>query len=92
MNKLSSDTFRYTMYPHADAGVVVLLRKVEQEAKDLYVDRKAKEFYVAEGSVAGMTDHMNTLTDEQCAAWFPCTECGELGRHKKTCSKRKEKA
>lgn len=54
--------YDFVVSPNVKCGVDVVLTQLESG--------KTKEFYVAAGSIAGLTKHMNSLTDDLCSSWF----------------------
>lgn len=56
-------TFTYTVAPSTKGGVDVVLTSNDGV--------KQKRFYIAAGTVAGLTQHMESLTDENCDGFFP---------------------
>lgn len=86
MDKMASDAYAFIVVGDFEPGTEI------GPIKTIVIQTttgRTKEFYNAVGLIDAMMEHMNSLTDEQCVAWFPCPECGKPdGRHSKTCSKR----
>lgn len=58
-----AQNYTYTVAPSEKGGVDVVLISND--------GTKRKDFYVAAGTVEGLTRHMESLTDENCDGFFP---------------------
>lgn len=61
MNKLSSDDYTFVV-EQKDDGVHITLTQAKTG--------RTKTFFRAVHVTSGLTAHMNSLTDDQCKAWF----------------------
>jgi dihydrofolate reductase len=69
--KHSSDAFQFHSVQDGK-GITTTLTKVETG--------ETKVFFKADGSLAGITNHMNSLTDELCDQWFAQKKKGKKGK------------
>lgn len=60
---MNATTYHYTVSESLRGGVDVVLTSNDGV--------KQKKFYIANGTVAGLTQHMESLSDENCDGFWP---------------------